>query len=87
MTIGTRVAAELGLGLEARVGGGQHELYVVIIDEGHESVVLVNGQNGLSHEIDESSLVSDVVDWGVNSDDNFAQLFTLMINLPKQGIC
>ena len=82
MTIGARVTAEHGLGLVLGVVcGGQDEFNVVVVNEGHEGIVLVHGEHGLLYQVDEASLVGDVVHGGVDGDDNFAQLVAGRVNL------
>jgi len=73
------VAAQLGNSLVVLVGQGQDQRDVVVIDEGHEGVVLSHGEHSLAHQVDEASLVGDVVDGGVDGDDDFAQLVALIV--------
>lgn len=86
VALGTGVAAELGIGLEAAlVLDGENQGNVVVIDEGHEGVVLGHGEHGLTHQVDEAGLVGDVVHGGVDGDDDLAQLAAFIIELWKGG--
>lgn len=86
MTIWARVTAEHGFSLVLRVvSSGQDKFDVIIINKGHESVVLVHGEDSLLYQVDEASLVSDVVNGSIDSDDNFAQLIARSVSL-KIGV-
>lgn len=86
VALGTGVAAELRVGLEvALVLDGENQGDVVVIDEGHEGVVLGHGEHGLAHQVDEAGLVGDVVDGGVDGDDDLAQLAALVVELRRGG--
>lgn len=66
------------------MGVGKDQGDVVVIDEGHEGVVLGHGVHGLTHQVNEARLVGDVVDRGVDGDDNLAQLCALIIKLSNK---
>ena len=79
------MTAELWLSLVvAGVKRRKHELDVVVIDEGHESVVLVNGEDSLAYQVDEASLVCDVVHGCVDGDDHLTQFVALSVQLWQQ---
>jgi len=73
------VTAEHGFRFEVLVSDGQDKFNVVVINEGHESVVLVDGEHSFTDKVDESSLVSDVVHRSVDGDNDFAQLLAFII--------
>lgn len=81
MTLRAGVAAELWLCLEVRLWDGEYESDVVVIDEGHESIVIQHSEHSLAHQLNEACLIGDVVDWGVDGDDNLAQLTALLVKL------
>lgn len=74
MTIRAGVAAEHGFSLVAGEELRKYQFDVVVIDEGHEGIILVHGEDSLPHEVDETSLIGDVVHGGVDGDDDFAHL-------------
>lgn len=87
MALGTGVAAELRVGLEvALVLDGENQGNVVVIDEGHEGVILGHGEHGLAHQVDEAGLVGDVVHGGVDGNDHLAQLAAFVIKLRGEGV-
>jgi len=73
------MTAKHGLRFEVLVSDGKDKLNIVVINEGHESIVLVDGEHSFTDKVDESSLVSDVVHRGVDGDDDFAQLLAFII--------
>jgi len=82
VAVGTGVAAEHGLSLMGLcLGNGENKGDVVVIDEGHEGVVFVDGEDGFFYQVDEAGLVGDVVDGGVDGNDHFAHLLALGVNL------
>lgn len=83
MALGAGVAAQLRAGLESSGLLGQDEGNVVVINEGHEGVVLGDSEYSLAHQLDEASLVSDVIDGSVDGDDDLAHLAAVLIELQK----
>ena len=84
VTLWAFLAAEhrLGLGpLPLAAENGQHQLDVVVVDEGHEGVVLGDGAERLSDDVDEAVLVGDVVDRRVDGEDDLSQRFALLVQL------
>lgn len=73
------VTAKHWLSLEFLLPDRQHKLDVVVINEGHESIIFSNCEHGLTDKIDESSLVSNVVHRGIDGNDDFAQLLACII--------
>ena len=78
------LAAEhrLGLGpLPLTAEHRQNQLDVVVVDERHEGVVLGDGAERLSDDVDEAVLVGDVVDRRVDGEDDLGQRFALLVQL------
>jgi len=73
------VATEHRLRFEVLVSDGEDKFNVVVINESHESIVLVDGEYSFADKVDESSLVSDVVNRGIDGDDDFAEFLAFII--------
>lgn len=84
MTLRAGVAAQLWLSLEVGVWDGEDESDVVVINEGHEGIVIKYCEHSLADQLDEACLIGDVVDWGVDGDDDLAQLAALLVKLWEQ---
>ena len=88
MTLWALVAAERRLGLVAlalALPDGQDELDVVVVDEGHEGVVLGDGAERLADDVDEALLVGDVVDRRVDGEHDVHQRAAVLVQLQRQG--
>lgn len=81
MTLRAGVATQLRFCLEVGVWDGEDESDVVVIDEGHEGIVIEHCQYSLAHQFDKACLISNVVDWGVDGDDDLTQLTAFLVKL------
>jgi len=73
------VTAKHGLSLEFLLSDGKNKLNIIVINEGHESIILSDSEHSFTNKVDESRLVSDVEYRGVNGEDNFAHLLAFII--------
>ena len=83
MSLGTGMAAQLRVGLESWARCGEDQGDVVVINEGHEGIVIWDSEHSLTHQLDKASLISDVVDRCVDGDDDLAQLAAIISQLRK----
>jgi len=73
------VAAEHWFSLEFLLADWKDKLNIVVINEGHEGIILCDSEHGFLDKVDESRLVSDVVHRGIDGDNNFAQFLACII--------
>jgi len=79
MSLWALVAAQHRLRLEVLLSDRQDKLNVVVINEGHEGIVLIDCEDSFTDKVDESSLVGDIVYRGVDGDNDFTQLLAFII--------